>query len=286
LKIKQSAASRIFDTLNYTVMILLMIVMIYPLVYVFSASISDNALVSSGDVLLLPKKVTLVAYKQLAANSDLWISYWNTIRYTVVHVILTLITTAAMAYPLAKKWLPGRKLILMMAAFTLLFSGGMIPTFLVVQKLGMLNSIWAIVLPSMISTWYLFIMRTFFEALPEELEDAATIDGCSSLQVLWRVVMPLSMPVMATIGLFTAVNQWNAFFDALIYLNDRSMYPLQIMLRNILVAGTTIQGEGDMSLLQTMKYAIIMMATLPILCVYPFIQKYFVQGTMIGGIKG
>lgn len=286
MKIKQSAASRIFDTLNYTVMILLMIVMIYPLVYVFSASISDNALVSSGDVLLLPKKVTLVAYKQLAANSDLWVSYWNTIRYTVVHVILTLITTAAMAYPLAKKWLPGRKLILMMAAFTLLFSGGMIPTFLVVQKLGMLNSIWAIVLPSMISTWYLFIMRTFFEALPEELEDAATIDGCSSLQVLLRVVMPLSMPVMATIGLFTAVNQWNAFFDALIYLNDRSMYPLQIMLRNILIAGTTIQGEGDMSLLQTMKYAIIMMATLPILCVYPFIQKYFVQGTMIGGIKG
>lgn len=286
MKIKQSAASRVFDAFNYGVMILLMIVMIYPLVYVFSASISDNALVSSGDVLLFPKKVTLIAYKQLAANSDLWISYWNTIRYTIVHVILTLITTAAMAYPLAKKWLPGRRWILMMAAFTLLFSGGMIPTFLVVQKLGMLNSIWAIVLPSMISTWYLFIMRTFFEALPEELEDAATIDGCSSLQVLLRVVMPLSMPVMATIGLFTAVNQWNAFFDALIYLNDRSMYPLQIMLRNILVAGTTIQGEGDMSLLQTMKYAIIMMATLPILCVYPFIQKYFVQGTMIGGIKG
>ncbi|MBP1964476.1 ABC transporter permease subunit [Paenibacillus aceris] len=286
MKIKQSAASRVFDVFNYGVMILLMIVMIYPLVYVFSASISDNALVSSGDVLLFPKKVTLIAYKQLAANSDLWISYWNTIRYTIVHVILTLITTAAMAYPLAKKWLPGRRWILMMAAFTLLFSGGMIPTFLVVQKLGMLNSIWAIVLPSMISTWYLFIMRTFFEALPEELEDAATIDGCSSLQVLLRVVMPLSMPVMATIGLFTAVNQWNAFFDALIYLNDRSMYPLQIMLRNILVAGTTIQGEGDMSLLQTMKYAIIMMATLPILCVYPFIQKYFVQGTMIGGIKG
>lgn len=286
MKIKQSAASRVFDACNYCIMVLLMIVMIYPLVYVFSASISDNALVSSGDVLLFPKKVTLIAYKQLAANSDLWISYWNTIRYTVVHVILTLITTAAMAYPLAKKWLPGRRWILMMAAFTLLFSGGMIPTFLVVQKLGMLNSIWAIVLPSMISTWYLFIMRTFFEALPEELEDAATIDGCSSLQVLLRVVMPLSMPVMATIGLFTAVNQWNAFFDALIYLNDRSMYPLQIMLRNILVAGTTIQGEGDMSLLQTMKYAIIMMATLPILCVYPFIQKYFVQGTMIGGIKG
>jgi putative aldouronate transport system permease protein len=286
LKIKQSMASRLFDAFNYVIMILLIIVMVCPLIYVFSASISDNALVSSGDVFLLPKGVTLIAYKQLVVNLDLWISYWNTIRYTFVHVVLTLIATSAMAYPLAKKWLPGRKIILMMAAFTLLFSGGMIPTFLVVQKLGMLNSIWAIVLPSLISTWYLFIMRTFFEALPEELEDAATIDGCSSFQVLLRIVLPLSMPIMATIGLFTAVNQWNAFFDALIYLNDRSMYPLQIMLRNILVAGTTIQAEGDLSLLQTMKYAIIMIATLPILCVYPFMQKYFVQGAMIGGIKG
>jgi len=286
VKIKSSMASKLFDVFNYMVMIVLIIVMIYPMVYVFSASISDNALVSSGDVLLLPKGVTLVAYEQLTANPDLWVSYWNTIRYTAVHVVLTLIATSAMAYPLAKKWLPGRRIILLMAAFTMLFSGGMIPTFLVVQKLGMLNTIWAIVLPTMISTWYLFIMRTFFEALPEELEDAATIDGCSSLQVLLRIVLPLSKPVLATIGLFTAVNQWNAFFDALIYLNDRSMYPLQIMLRNILVAGTTIQGEGDLSLLQTMKYAIIMIATLPILCVYPFIQKYFVQGTMIGGIKG
>nr|WP_206108784.1 carbohydrate ABC transporter permease [Paenibacillus thiaminolyticus] len=267
-------------------MILLVMMMMYPMVYVFSASISDNALVASGEVLLFPKQVTLVAYERLITNPDLWISYWNTIRYTVLHVALTLIVTAAMAYPLSKKWLPGRRTILLLAAFTLLFSGGMIPTFLVVQKLGMLNTIWAIMLPSLISTWYLFIMRTFFEALPEELEDAATIDGCNSLQVLLRIVLPLSMPVMVTIGLFTAVNQWNAFFDALIYLNDRSMYPLQIMLRNILIAGTTVQGEGDMNHLETLKYAMIIIATLPILCVYPFIQKYFVQGSMIGGIKG
>lgn len=286
MKIKETIASRLFDGFNYAIMILLIIVMVYPMVYVFSASISDNALVASGEVLLWPKAVTLIAYKQLVSNPDLWLSYWNTIRYTAVHVVFTLIATSAMAYPLAKKWLPGRRAILIMAAFTLLFNGGMIPTFLVVQNLGMLNSIWAIVLPSLISTWYLFIMRTFFEALPEELEDAAIIDGCGSLQVLLRIVLPLSMPVMATIGLFTAVNQWNAFFDALIYLNDRTMYPLQIMLRNILIAGTTVQGEGDLSLLQTMKYAIIIVATLPILCVYPFIQKYFVQGTMIGGIKG
>lgn len=244
MKIRASLGSRIFDAINIMLMILLVMMMMYPMVYVFSASISDNALVASGEVLLFPKQVTLVAYERLITNPDLWISYWNTIRYTVLHVALTLIVTAAMAYPLSKKWLPGRRTILLLAAFTLLFSGGMIPTFLVVQKLGMLNTIWAIVLPSLISTWYLFIMRTFFEALPEELEDAATIDGCNSLQVLLRIVLPLSMPVMVTIGLFTAVNQWNAFFDALIYLNDRSMYPLQIMLRNILIAGTAVQGRG------------------------------------------
>ena len=286
MKIKESLGSRVFDVFNYVIMIVLIIVMVYPIVYVFSASISNNALVARGDVLLWPKDITFIAYEQLVFKSELWISYWNTIRYTVVHVIFTLIATSMMAYPLSKKWLPGRRVILMMAAFTLLFSGGMIPTFIVVQKLGLLNSIWAIVLPTLISTWYLFIMRTFFEALPAELEDAATIDGCSTLQVLIRIVLPLSKPVIVTVGLFTAVNQWNSFFDALIYLNDRDLYPLQIMLRNILIAGTNVQGEGDLTYLETLKYAMIMIATVPILCVYPFVQKYFVQGAMIGGIKG
>ncbi|KKC48940.1 MULTISPECIES: carbohydrate ABC transporter permease [Paenibacillus] len=286
MKIKESFGSRLFDAANILFMLLLMAVMVYPMLYVISASVSSNALVASGAVLLWPKGLTTAAYDQLVGNRDVWISYWNTIRYTAVQVALTLLVTAAMAYPLSKKWLPGRRPILLMAAFTLLFGGGMIPTFLVVQKLGLLDSIWAIVLPSLVSTWYLFIMRTFFEALPEELEDAATIDGCNPLQVLLRVVLPLSMPVMATIGLFTAVNQWNSFFDALIYLNDRSLYPLQIMLRNILIAGETVQGEGDLTHLETLKYAMIVIATLPILCVYPFIQKYFVQGAMIGGVKG
>lgn len=286
MKKQESLASKLFDVFNILFMIVLIMVMAYPMVYVFSASISNNAVVASGAVLLWPKKITLIAYEQLIYNPDLWVSYWNTIRYTFLHTLLTLIATSAMAYPLAKRWLPGRRVILLMAAFTLLFSGGMIPTFLIVQKLGMLDTIWAIVLPSLISTWYLFIMRTFFEALPEELEDAAAIDGCGSMQILVRIVLPLSVPVMVTIGLFTAVNQWNSFFSALIYLNDREMYPLQIMMRNILIAGTNVQGEGDLTHLETLKYAMIMIGTLPILCVYPFIQKYFVQGTMIGGIKG
>ncbi|MEF7439606.1 carbohydrate ABC transporter permease [Paenibacillus lautus] len=286
MKKQESFASKLFDVCNILFMIVLIMVMAYPMVYVFSASISNNAMVASGAVLLWPKKITLIAYEQLIYNPDLWVSYWNTIRYTFLHTLLTLIATSAMAYPLAKRWLPGRRVILLMAAFTLLFSGGMIPTFLIVQKLGMLDTIWAIILPSLISTWYLFIMRTFFEALPEELEDAAAIDGCGSMQILVRIVLPLSVPVMVTIGLFTAVNQWNSFFSALIYLNDREMYPLQIMMRNILIAGTNVQGEGDLTHLETLKYAMIMIGTLPILCVYPFIQKYFVQGTMIGGIKG
>lgn len=286
MKKQESFASKLFDVFNILFMIVLIMVMAYPMVYVFSASISNNAMVASGAVLLWPKKITLIAYEQLIYNPDLWVSYWNTIRYTFLHTLLTLIATSAMAYPLAKRWLPGRRVILLMAAFTLLFSGGMIPTFLIVQKLGMLDTIWSIVLPSLISTWYLFIMRTFFEALPEELEDAAAIDGCGSMQILVRIVLPLSVPVMVTIGLFTAVNQWNSFFSALIYLNDREMYPLQIMMRNILIAGTNVQGEGDLTHLETLKYAMIMIGTLPILCVYPFIQKYFVQGTMIGGIKG
>lgn len=286
MKTKESLASRIFDVFNVCFMIVLLIVMIYPMVYVFSASISNNALVASGEVLLWPKDITWIAYEQLIYNPDLWVSYWNTIRYTSVYVLLTLAATSAMAYPLSKKWLPGRRVILLMAAFTMLFSGGMIPTFLVVQTLGLLDTMWAVILPSLISTWYLFIMRTFFEAMPEELEDAATIDGCGPLQVLIRIVLPLSAPVMATIGLFSAVNQWNSFFDAMIYLNDRSLYPLQIMLRNILIAGENVQGEGDLTYLETLKYALIIIATLPILCVYPFLQKYFVQGAMIGGIKG
>lgn len=286
MKKQESFASKLFDVFNVLFMIVLIIVMAYPMVYVFSASISNNAMVASGAVLLWPKKITLIAYEQLIYNPDLWVSYWNTIRYTFLQTVLTLMATSAMAYPLAKRWLPGRRVILLMAAFTLLFSGGMIPTFLIVQRLGMLDTIWAIVLPSLISTWYLFIMRTFFEALPEELEDAAAIDGCGAMQILVRIVLPLSVPVMVTIGLFTAVNQWNSFFSALIYLNDREMYPLQIMMRNILIAGTNVQGEGDLTHLETLKYAMIMIGTLPILCVYPFIQKYFVQGTMIGGIKG
>ncbi len=287
VRIKSSLGSKLFDAFNILLLLLLIVVMLYPMWFVLAASISNNAMVAAGKVVLWPKMVTFAAYRRLIGDTLLWNSYWNTIRYTVVHTALTLAATSAMAYPLAKKWLPGRRTILLLAAFTLLFGGGLIPTFLVVKQLHLLDSIWAIVLPSLISTWYLFIMRTFFEALPQELEDAATIDGCGPMQVLARIVVPLSMPVIATIALFTAVGQWNSFFDALLYLNANKLYPLQIMLRSYLIAGMDPpQGEGDLNTMETVKYALIMIATVPILCVYPFIQKYFAQGSMVGGVKG
>jgi putative aldouronate transport system permease protein len=283
---RKSLGFKLFDIVNTLIMVVVIMIMLYPMVFVFAASISDNAMVASGQVLLWPKGINFGAYEKIIVDENLWISYWNTIRYTVVQTVLTLIATSAMAYPLAKRWLIGRKWILILAAFTLVFNGGLIPTFLLVKQLNMLDTIWAIVLPSLISTWHLFIMRTFFEGLPEEIEDAAIMDGCGSMQVLLRVVVPLSLPVMMTIGLFTAVNQWNAFFDALLYLNSGKMHPLQIMLRSVLIAGNNPQGEGDQSYIESLKYALIVIATLPILCVYPFIQKYFVQGSMIGGVKG
>jgi putative aldouronate transport system permease protein len=285
---RTSAASRIFDLINIIFMLVLVVVTLYPMLYVLSASLSNPGLVSSGQVKLLPQGLTWIAYERILGRADLWTSYWNTIRYTAVQTALTLIATSMMAYPLAKRALPGRRVILLLAAFTLLFNGGLIPTFLIVQKLGMLNTIWAIVVPTLISTWYLFIMRTFFEALPSELEDAGTMDGCGPMGILFRIVLPLSLPVMLTIGLFTAVGQWNSFFDALIYLKDRDKYPLQILLRSIVISGSTSDAyaEGDGTFVETVKYSTIVIATLPILCVYPFIQKYFVQGSMIGGIKG
>jgi len=290
MKIKESIPSRIFDVLNVLFMLALMWVMIYPLLYVASASISNAAYVVNGDVKLWPKDITFVAYERVFEDPYIWISYWNTIRYTVIQTGLTLLVTSMMAYPLAKKRLLGRRWILLFAAFTMLFNGGLIPTYLVVKHAGIINTLWAVILPTLVNTWYLFIMRTFFEQLPEELEEAATIDGCGTVVILFRIILPLSMPVLMTIGLYTAVSQWNSFFDAMIYLNEKNLYPLQIHLRNIVIAGTSVNfdvsGEDGVTLLETVKYSTIMVATLPILLVYPFIQKYFVQGSLIGGVKG
>ncbi len=291
--VKESFGSKLFDVVNVLLMLLLILITLYPFWYVGVASLSNPALVINGDVVLYPKGFTFDAYERVFADDTIWRSYWNTIRYTITQTAFTVFFTALTAYPLSKKRLIARRPLLMAAGFTLLFSGGLIPSFLVVKSLGMYNTMWALIIPGAVNTFYLFIMRTFFEAIPEELEDAATIDGCGSFGTLIRVVMPLSMPVLVTVGLFTAVAQWNAFFGALIYLSDKNLYPLQIFLRNVVISGSAAsqaakQGEGgdEVVIIETIKYATVMVATLPIICVYPFIQKYFIQGAMIGGIKG
>lgn len=291
LKNKYGLGDRVFDIINNSLIFIVMGIFLYPLLYVVSASFSDPALVSRGDVILFPKGLTLAAYERVVADPFIWKSYWNTIVYTVVQTALTLLFTALLAYPLSKKFIPGRRMILLLVAFTMLFDGGLVPRFLVVQNLGLINTMWALIIPRLITTWYLFIMRTFFEGIPQDLEDAATIDGCGPLRILYQVVLPLSLPVLATVGLYTAVNRWNSFFDALIYLNSKALYPLQIHLRNLILANSaaaqaeSIGGE-EMIILETVKYATIVVATVPILCVYPFLQKYFVKGSMIGSLKG
>lgn len=288
---QRSAGDRTFDAFNVILMVIVVVATVYPIVYVTAASFSNPSLVARGDVVLLPQELTVAAYRRVFADPFIWRSYWNTIRYTVVQTALTLFFTALMAYPLARRALIGKRFILLFVAFTMLFDGGLVPRFLVVQRLGLVNTMWALILPRLLNTWYLFIMRTFFAALPQDLEDAAIVDGCGPVRTLFQIILPLSVPVLVTIGLYTAVSRWNSFFDALIYLNDRHLYPLQIHLRNIILANSaarqteSLAGE-EITIIETVKYATIMVATVPILCVYPFIQKYFVKGALIGSIKG
>lgn len=292
MKIKKSLSSLIFDGLNVTLMLSLLVIMLYPFVYVGAASLSDSAFISNGDVVFFPKGFTIEGYKRVLSDHFVLLGYMNTIKYTVIQTIITLFFTALTAYPLSKSRLMWKRQVLMFIGFTMLFSGGLIPQFLVIKSLGMYNTMWAIIIPGAVNTFYLFIMRTFFEGIPMELDEAATLDGCTPFGVFIRIVLPLSKPVMVTVALFTAVSQWNSFFQALIYMTDKELYPLQIHLRNIVIAGSAAsqtESSGDektLIIMETVKYATIMVAVLPIICVYPFIQKYFVQGAMIGGIKG
>ncbi len=291
-KMRNSLDSKIFDTANVLLMLGIMFVTLYPFLYVASASLSNYGFVARGDVVFFPKGFTLEAYQMVFRDPFIWLGYWNTIRYTVAQTVVTLFFTAMMAYPLSKDRVLFKRAILLFVGFTLMFRPGMIPRFLVIKYLGLYDNFWALIAPGVVNAFYLFIMRTFFMTIPQDLDDAATIDGCGPLATLLRIVLPLSMPVMVTVGLFTAVNQWNAYFHALIFLASKSLYPLQIFLRNIVISGSAAAlteagaAAGDVVVLETVKYATIIVAVLPIICVYPFVQKYFVRGALIGGVKG
>ncbi|MDR2534785.1 MAG: carbohydrate ABC transporter permease [Treponema sp.] len=292
---KKGTSRYIFEIVNYLFMIGMCVVMLYPFLFVLAASLSSSSEVSRGMVGIIPKGFNIRAYEAVFKYEHIWTGYRNTILYTTCGTIVNLALTICGAYPLSRKQFVGRSAFTFFIAVTMFFSGGLIPTYLVMRHYKLLNTFWVMILPGAISTWNMIIMRTFFQNLPSELEESAIIDGCNDLGVLMRIVIPLSTASIMTIGMFYAVGHWNAWFDAFIYLRDHTRYPIQLWLRTIVLQNqmndiTNLQGAVDVGvenlISDTIKYAVIVVAAAPILCVYPFIQKYFVKGVMVGSIKG
>jgi len=264
---------------------------LYPFLYMISVSLSSDVYVIKNEISLLPKGLNFNAYSVVLHDDRIWTSYRNTILYVVVGAPLSLLITAAGAYALSKKEMVFHKLLTLMIVFTMFFNGGMIPTFLIVKSFGLVDSFWSMIIPSAISTWNLIIMRTFFLGLPKELEESGKLDGLTEIGIFARIVLPLSAASLATIGLFYAVGIWNNFYSALLYLRNDQLYPLQVVLRNIVMASQMVlnggSNVGDNQVLdEPLKYATIIVSTVPILLVYPFLQKYFVKGALIGSVKG
>ncbi|PQP81483.1 sugar ABC transporter permease [Paenibacillus sp. PCH8] len=291
--IRESSGDRIFMTIIYLVLTVVLIAVLYPLIYIVSSSLSSPAAVSSGKVWLWPVDLTLDGYKSVLRNAQVITGYANSLFYTASGTLISVALTIMIAYPLSKKTFVGRSPLMMFIVFTMLFSGGLIPTYLVVKFMGLIDTRWALLIPNAVWVWQVIIARTFFQnSIPEELSEAADIDGCSDIRFIFSVILPLAKPIVAVLALMYAVGQWNAYFDALIYLKSQSLYPLQLILRSILILNSST-GNMDASemikqqqMAELMKYSLIVMASLPVLVIYPFVQRYFVQGMLIGSVKG
>jgi putative aldouronate transport system permease protein len=268
------------------------VVTLYPFLYMIAVSLSKDIYVMKGEVTIWPKGLNFKMYEIVLSDPRIGKAYLNTFLYTIVGTGLSLVITSMGAYAIAKKEMMFHKTFTMLIVFTMFFSGGMIPTFLVVKNLGIVDTFWGMVLPTVVSTWNLILMRTFFQAMPKELEEAGRMDGLNDLGIFTRVVLPLSKATLATIGLFYAVGMWNNFYSALLYLRSPDLFPLQVVLRNIVLAGQVISSDvtsvgGDQLVVEeSLKFATILVSTVPILLLYPFLQKYFVKGVMIGSVKG
>jgi len=289
----RTAAGVTFDTANYIVLTLFGLAAVLPFVYVIAGSFASDAELTSRAVFFIPKTFTLNAYEFIFSTGTIVKSIGVSVYVTVIGTLVNLFFTVTMAYSLAKRGLYGRNLVLNLVIFSMLFGGGMIPTYLVVKELQLLDSLWALMLPGAISAFNLIIVKNFFQEIPKEIEEAGRIDGCSELGLLWRIVLPLSMPVLATFTLFYAVGHWNDFFSALLYINDPEKWPLQVMLRQIVLLSQA--AAGDLNSMdpnfvkppdQSIKMAVIVVGTIPILCVYPFLQKHFAKGVLLGSVKG
>ena len=277
---------------NYAIITLITFCCLYPFLNVIAYSLSGYNAVLSGRVTFYPIDFTLDAYKQILGRSQIWMSMKSTVIVTVLGTFLSLFLTVCAAYALSRDYLPGRKFFTGLILFTMYFSGGMIPTFLVVKQLGLYDTLAALFIPQSVNVFNFIVMRTFFRELPKELEEAARIDGASDIQTLARIILPLSLPIIATIGLFYAVGYWNSYFDALLYVQDPNKYTLQLRMRSLLFgvelnnSAANQEGLGTQVMSQSLKMATVAVSTIPILVVYPWLQKYFVKGVMVGSVKG
>jgi len=292
-KVKTSNKDKVFQFILYFISGIMLLVVIYPLFFVIIASFSDPSAVAGGDVWLLPKGFTLDGYKELFRHSEIWIGYKNTILYTAVGTLVGLAVNISAAYALSRRDLVGRKFFTILFVFTMFFNGGLIPTFLTIKDFHLYDSFLVMVIPFSVSVFNIIVARTFFQNnIPSDLYDSARIDGCGNLHYFFKIVLPLSKAIIAVIGLWTAVGMWNSYFNALIYLKDSSRYPLQLILRNILITNNLQMSFGSGEAMQValrlsslMRYSVIIVATVPIMCIYPFVQKHFNQGVMIGAVK-
>ncbi|MDR2135586.1 MAG: carbohydrate ABC transporter permease [Treponema sp.] len=288
---KQSLEDNLFDLVVFALSLVIFAIMAYPMWFVIIASISDAQAVNAGEVWLWPARLSFYGYQRVFYNSRIWVGYRNTIFYTIVDAGLSLCFTMPAAYALSRRDLVGRKAITLFLLFTVYFSGGMIPTYLAVRSYGLVNTIWALVIPFGVEWSHLIVSRAYFAAnVPNELMDAARVDGCSNTRFFLQIVLPLSKAIVAVIALYNVVEQWNSWMQYMIYVRDERLVPLQMVLRDILLIGGDVNAALDMEealwYAETMKYSLILVATLPVMCIYPFLQKHFTKGVMVGAIKG
>ena len=291
--IKDSLSYRTFRAINTVLLIVVMLVTLYPFVNVIAQSFSAEGYIISGQVNVIPRGFNIETYKVVMADSMFWTNYKNTVVYTVVGTAIAMALTTTFAYALSKKRLKGRTIFIGIAVFTMFFNGGLIPNYILVANfLGWRNSMWAVVVPTALSIFNLLVMKSFFENFPTELEEAATIDGLTTYGVFGRIVLPLSKAVLATMTLFYAVGLWNSWFAAFLYLDDKSLFPVTVYLRNLIAAATGSQevtggaGTDAVQIGANIQSVTMLLTVLPIICLYPFLQKYFVSGVMLGSVKG
>ena len=293
MALRDTTGDKIFYTINAIFLAILALIVLYPLYFIVIAAIADPDAVLAGDVVLYPVRITMEGFAKIMERKDVWLGYRNTIFYTILTVILSIIVIVPAGWALSRKTLPGQKAFMIYFIIPMFFGGGLIPFYNVMSSLKLINSAWSVILPAILSVWNLFMSKTFFESsIPEGMLEAARIDGAGKFRTFFSIVLPLSKAIIAVMALYYAVGQWNSYFNAMIFLQDENKYPLQLVLKEILIASeSTVGGSGETILQQyrlanQLKYVSVIVSSLPVLCLYPFVQKYFAQGVMIGSLKG